>query len=137
MTNIPSGPSGKQQAITAWTNMTIMPRAGKNKDTAWAFIEYFSSLPVALQQFDLWKQVSPRKDFLDSRQWKDASASVPAYANFRRIAETGGPYAFLRNAEFEEKVRPLFREVIDGKRSARDALAEGERQANAILAQLK
>ena len=105
---------------------------------AWAFIEYYSGLPVAKQMFDLWNQVSPRIDFLESAEWKQAQQRVPAYGSFRKIADTGGAYAYLKNADLNEKVNPLLREaVIDGKRSVRDALVEGERQANLILAQLK
>jgi multiple sugar transport system substrate-binding protein len=138
MMNIPRGPSGKAQATTAWSNMTVMPKDTKNKDLAWAFIEYYSGLPVAKQMFDLWKQVSPRIDFLESAEWKQAQQRVPAYGSFRKIADTGGAYAYLKNADLNEKVNPLLREaVLDGKRSVRDALVEGERQANLILAQLK
>jgi multiple sugar transport system substrate-binding protein len=138
MMNIPRGPSGKVQATTAWSNMSVMPKDNKNKDLAWTFIEYYSSLPMAKQQFDIWKQVSPRIDFLESAEWKQAQQRVPAYSSFRKIADTGGPYAYLKNADLNANVNPLFREaVLDGKRSVRDALAEGERQANQILAQLK
>ncbi|HJQ93813.1 MAG TPA: extracellular solute-binding protein, partial [Candidatus Thermoplasmatota archaeon] len=138
MMNIPHGPSGKAQATTTWTNMSVMARNSKNKDAAWAFVEYFSSLPVAVQQFTIWRQASPRKDFLDGREWKDAAARVPSYIPFRRIAESGGPYAYIKNAELAEKVQPLFTEaVVDAKRSVRDALGEAERQANLILSQLK
>jgi multiple sugar transport system substrate-binding protein len=137
MMNIPAGPSGKGQATTAWTNMTVMPKNSKNKDAAWAFVEYYSSLPLALQQFDIWKQASPRKDFLDGAAWKEAAARSPSYIPWRRIAETGGPYAFIKNAEVGERVQPLLTEVLESKRSVRDALAEGERQANQILAQVR
>lgn len=138
MMNIPRGPSGKAQATTAWSNMTVMPKDTKNKDLAWAFIEYYSSLPVAKQMFDLWKQVSPRVDFLESAEWKQGQQKVPAYTNFRKIAETGGSYAYLKHADVNEKVSPLLTEaVIDGKRSVRDALIEAERQANLIMTQLK
>jgi ABC-type glycerol-3-phosphate transport system substrate-binding protein len=138
MMNIPRGPSGKQQATTAWTNMNVMPKNSKNKDAAWAFIEYFSSLPVAVQQFTIWKQASPRKDFLDSQDWKDAAAKVPSYVPWRRIADSGGPYAYIKNADVAAQVEPLLKEaVVDGTRSARDALAEAERQANLILSQVK
>src|SRR5688572_7118125 len=41
MMNIPRGPSGRTQATTAWSNMTVMPKDTKNKDMAWAFIEYY------------------------------------------------------------------------------------------------
>ncbi|MBI3971604.1 MAG: extracellular solute-binding protein [Chloroflexi bacterium] len=138
MMAIPYGPSGKRQATTTWTNMTVMPKASKNKDAAWAFIEYFHSLPVAIQQFQIWKQASPRKDFLESKEWKEAASKVPSYVPWRRIAESGGPYAYIKNAELAEKIQPLFKEVVvDAKRSVRDALAESERQANLILSQVK
>jgi ABC-type glycerol-3-phosphate transport system substrate-binding protein len=138
MMNIPRGPSGKAQATTAWTNMNVLPKQSRNKDTAWAFIEYYSSLPVAKQMFDIWKQVSPRIDFLESAEWKQAQQRIPAYGPWRRIAETGGVYAYIKNAEVTEKVQPLLREaVVEGKRSVREALAEAERQANLILAQVK
>ena len=138
MMNVPRGPSGKSQATTAWSNMNVIPKDTKNKDLAWAFVEYYSSLPLAKQMFDIWKQVSPRIDFLDSAEWKQAQQRVPAYGPWRKIAETGGSYAYIKNADLGERVLPLFREaVIDGKRSVRDALAEGERQANLILSQLK
>ena len=137
MMNIPRGPSGKQPSTTAWTNMTVMPKSSKNKDAAWAFIEHFHGLEVAVQQFEIWKQVSPRKDFLDSKEWKDAAARVPSYAPWRKIAESGGPYAYIKNADVGGKVQPLLREVvIDQTRSVRDALAEAERQANLVMAQV-
>jgi ABC-type glycerol-3-phosphate transport system substrate-binding protein len=138
MMNIPRGPSGKQSATTTWTNMTVLPKNSKNKDAAWAFVEYFSSLPVAIQQFTIWKQASPRKDFLDSAEWKEASAKVPSYVPWRRIAESGGSYAYIKNADIGTMMEPLMKEaVIDAKRSVRDALAEAERQANLILTQVK
>jgi ABC-type glycerol-3-phosphate transport system substrate-binding protein len=138
MMNIPRGPSGKAQATTAWTNMTVVPKDNKNKDLAWAFVEYYSSLPLAKQMFEIWKQVSPRIDFLESAEWKQAQQRVPAYGPWRKIAETGGSYAYIKNADLGEKVEPLFREaVVEGKRSVRDALAEAERQANLILSQIK
>jgi multiple sugar transport system substrate-binding protein len=138
MMNIPRGPSGKAQATTAWTNMTVVPKDTKNKDLAWAFVEYYSGLPLAKQMFEIWKQVSPRIDFLESAEWKQAQQRVPAYGPWRKIAETGGSYAYIKNADLGEKVEPLFREaVVEGKRSVRDALAEAERQANLILSQVK
>jgi ABC-type glycerol-3-phosphate transport system substrate-binding protein len=138
MMNIPRGPSGKAQATTAWSNMTVLPKDAKNKDLAWAFVEYYSSLEVAKQQFDIWKQVSPRLDFLDSAEWKQAQQKVPAYAPWRKISDTGGSYAYLKNADVGEKVEPLFKDAaINNKMSVRDALAEAERQANMILAQVK
>jgi ABC-type glycerol-3-phosphate transport system substrate-binding protein len=118
--------------------MTVLPKNSKNKDAAWAFVEYFSSLPVAIQQFTIWKQASPRKDFLDSAEWKEASAKVPSYVPWRRIAESGGSYAYIKNADIGTMMQPLMNEaVIDAKRSVRDALAEAERQANLILTQVK
>ena len=137
MMNIPRGPSGKAQATTAWSNMNVMPRDAKNKDLGWAFIEYYSSLELAKQQFDIWKQVSPRIDFLESAEWKQAQTKVPAYAPWRKIADTGGSYAYIKNADLNEKALPLLRAAVDGKQSVRDALAEAERQANLILAQVK
>jgi multiple sugar transport system substrate-binding protein len=138
MMNIPRGASGKAQATTSWSNMTVMPKDTKNKDLAWAFVEYYSGLELAKQMFDIWKQVSPRIDFLESPEWKQAQQKVPAYTNFRKFAETGGSYAFLKNADMAEKVEPLFKDAaINNKISVRDALAEGERQANMILAQVK
>ena len=138
MMNIPRGPSGRTQATTAWSNMTVMPKDTKNKDLAWAFVEYYSGLPVATQMFDLWKQVSLRIDFLESAEWKQAQQKVPAYASFRKIAETGGSYAYLKNADVAEKVEPLFRDAaINSTMSVRDALGEAERQGNLILSQVK
>lgn len=138
MMNIPRGPSGKAQATTAWSNMNVVPKDAKNKDLAWAFIEYYSSLDLAKQMFDIWKQVSPRIDFLESAEWKQAQQKVPAYGPWRKIADTGGSYAYIKNADLNDKALPLLREaVIDGKRSVRDALAEAERQANQILATVK
>ncbi|HEX2038076.1 MAG TPA: extracellular solute-binding protein [Chloroflexota bacterium] len=138
MMNIPRGPSGKQQATTTWTNMTVLPKGSKNKDSAWAFIEYYSSLPLALRQFEIWKQGSPRKDFLDSREWKEASTRIPSYVPWRRIAESGGPYAYIKNAEMGEQLQPLFTDVVvNATRAPRDALAEAERQANLILSQVR
>jgi multiple sugar transport system substrate-binding protein len=138
MMAIPRGPSGKAQATTAWSNMNVMPKDTKNKDLAWAFIEWYSSLALAKQMFDTWKQVSPRLDFLESAEWKQAQQRVPAYGPWRTIADTGGLQAYIKGADLTDKVLPLFREaVIDGKRSVRDALAEAERQANQILATIK
>ena len=138
MMNIPRGPSGKGQATTAWTNMTVMPKDTKNKDLAWAFVEYYSGLAVAKQMFDIWKQVSPRIDFLESPEWKQAQQKVPAYNPWRTIAETGGSYAFIKNADVADKVEPLFKDAaVNNKISVRDALTEGERQANLILSQIK
>lgn len=138
MMNIPRGPSGKSQSTTSWSNMTVMPKDTKNKDLAWAFVEYYSGLQVAKQMFDIWKQVSPRIDFLESPEWKQAQQKVPAYTNFRKFAESGGSYAYLRNADVAEKVEPLFKDAaVNNKMSVRDALGEAERQANQILSQLK
>lgn len=138
MMNIPYGPSAKQQATCAWTNMNIMPRENKNKDAAWAFMEWYSGLDLAKQMFDVWKQVSPRKDFLESAEWKQAQQRVPAYGPWRKIAETGGSYPYIKFAEVNDKMAPLLREaVVEGKRSVRDALGESERQANLVLSQVK
>ncbi|MGH2367082.1 MAG: ABC transporter substrate-binding protein, partial [Chloroflexota bacterium] len=78
MMNIPRGPSGSRQGTVAWTNMNVMAKGSKNKEAAWAFIEHYSSLPVAVQQFQIWKQVSPRKDFLESNEWKEATKRAPS-----------------------------------------------------------
>ena len=138
MMNIPRGPSSTKQATMAWTNMNVLAKGSGNKDTAWAFIEHYSSLPVAIQQFQIWKQVSPRKDFLESSEWKDATRKTPSYTNFRKIAETGGIYPYIKFAEVNDRLQPLVKDaVIDGKRSVRDALAEMERLANQVLSQVK
>jgi multiple sugar transport system substrate-binding protein len=138
MMNIPRGPSGSKQATVAWTNMNVMAKDGKNKDAAWAFVEYYSSLPVAIQQFQIWKQVSPRKDFLESNEWKEVTKKTPSYTNFRKFADTGGVYPYLKFNDVSERLLPLVKEAaIDGKRSVGDALAEMERVANQILATVK
>jgi multiple sugar transport system substrate-binding protein len=134
MINIPRGPSGKGQATVAWTNMNVMARGSKNKDAAWAFVEHYSSLPVAIQQFQIWKQVSPRKDFLESNEWKEATRAAPSYTNFRKIADTGGLYPYLKFNDVSESLLPLVKEAtIEGKRSVAEALGEMERLANQIL----
>ena len=75
MMNIPRGPTGKQQSTTAWTNMTVMPKSSKNKDAAWAFIEHFHSLPVAVQPL-LREVVIDQK-----RSVRDALAEAERQAN--------------------------------------------------------
>jgi ABC-type glycerol-3-phosphate transport system substrate-binding protein len=138
MINIPRGPSGSKQATVAWTNLNVMARGSKNKDAAWAFVEHYSSLPVAIQQFQIWKQVSPRKDFLEGNEWKEAAKAAPSYTNFRKIADTGGLYPYLKFNDVSESLLPLVKEAtIEGKRSVGDALGEMERLANQILATVK
>jgi ABC-type glycerol-3-phosphate transport system substrate-binding protein len=118
--------------------MNVMSKGGKNKDAAWAFIEYHSSLPVAVQQFQIWKQVSPRKDFLESNDWKEATKQTPSYTNFRKIADTGGVYPYIEFNDVSESLLPLVKQAtIEGKRSVSDTLGEMERIANQILAAVK
>jgi multiple sugar transport system substrate-binding protein len=138
MMNIPRGPSGSRQATMAWSNMNVMAKESRNKDAAWAFVEHYSSPAVAIQQFQIWKQVSPRKDFVDSADWREVTRRTPSYANYRKIAETGGAYPYLRFADVQEKLLPLVKEAtVDGTRSVRDAINEMERLANQILAGVK
>lgn len=138
MINIPRGPSGSRQGTVAWTNMNVMAKGGKNKDAAWAFVEHYSSLPVAIQQFQIWKQASPRKDFLESAEWKDAAKKNPSYTNFRKIADTGGVYPYIKFNDISERLLPLVKEAtVEEKRSVGDALGEMERIANQILATVK
>lgn len=138
MINIPRGPSGSKQATVAWTNMNVMAKTSKNKDAAWAFIEHYSSLPVAIQQYEIWKQVSPRKDFSDSAAWKEAAKKYPSYTNFGKIAATGGAYPYIKFNDISTALSPLVKEAaIDGKRSVSDAVTEMERLANQILATVK
>jgi multiple sugar transport system substrate-binding protein len=138
MINIPRGPSGTRQGTVAWTNMNVMAKGSKNKDAAWAFIEHYSSLPVAIQQFTIWKQVSPRKDFLDSNEWKEATKQAPSYTNFRKIADTGGVYPYIKFNDVSDGLLPLVKEAaVEGKRSVSDTLGEMERLANQILATVK
>lgn len=138
MINIPRGPSGSRPGTVAWTNMNVMAKGSKNKDAAWAFIEHYSSLPVALQQFQIWRQVSPRKDFLDSNDWKEAAKKNPSYLNFRKIADTGAVYPYIKFNDVSERLLPLVKEAaVDGKRSVSDALVEMERLGNQILAAVK
>ena len=138
MINIPRGPSGSKQATVAWTNMNVMSKTGKNKDAAWAFVEYYSSLPVAVQQFQIWKQVSPRKDFLESAEWKEAARKYPSYTNFRKIADTGGIYPYIKFNDISNALLPIVKDAaIEGKRSVSDAIGEMERLANQILATVK
>jgi hypothetical protein len=118
--------------------MNVMAKGSKNKDGGWAFIEHYSSLPVAIQQFEIWKQVSPRKDFLDSTQWKDAAKKNPSYTNFRKIADTGGVYPYIKYNDISSALLPLVKEAaIEGKRSVSDTVTEMERLANQILATVK
>lgn len=138
MINIPHGPSSSKQATVAWTNMNVMAKGSKNKDGGWAFIEHYSSLPVAIQQFEIWKQTSPRKDFLESAQWKEAAKKYPSYTNFRKIADTGGIYPYIKYNDVSNALLPLVKDTaIEGKRSVSDAVAEMERLANQILATVK
>lgn len=135
--NIPRGPLGTKQAGMAWSLMSAMSRGGKNKDLAWAFLEYYHSLPVAVQQFQVWKQVSPRKDFLDSPQFREASRTSASYAKFRRFGESGGVLPYVKFSDVETQLTPVFREVIGGQRSVREGLAEMERVANQIMSQAR
>jgi ABC-type glycerol-3-phosphate transport system substrate-binding protein len=131
--NIPRGPAGTKQAGMAWSLFSSMSRGGKNKDLAWAFLEYYHSLPVAVQQFQIWKQVSPRKDFLEGPQFKEASRTSPSYAKYRRFGESGGVLPYVKFSEVDAQLVPVFREVMAGQRTVRDGLAEMERLANQIV----
>ena len=138
MMNIPHGPSSTKQATMAWTNMNVMAKVSRSKDTAWAFIEYYSGLDVAEKQFTIWKQVSPRLDFLQSAVWQDATRTHPSYANFRKNAETGGLYPYISFTDVSNKLQPVIKQaVIDGKLSVQDALAQMQQLANQILQQTK
>jgi multiple sugar transport system substrate-binding protein len=134
MMNIPHGPSSTKQATMAWTNMNVMAKVSRNKDTAWAFIEYYSGLEVAGKMFTIWKQASPRIDFLQSQVWQDATRTHPSYANFRKNAETGGIYPYISFTDVSNKLQPVItKAVIDGKLSVQDALAQMQQLANQIL----
>lgn len=138
MMNIPHGPSSAKQATMAWTNMNVMAKVSRNKDIAWSFIEYYSGLDVAEQQFTIWKQASPRVDFLQSQVWQDATRTHPSYANFRKNAETGGLYPYISYTDVSDKLQPVVtKTVIDGKVSAQDGLAQMQQLANQVLQQAK
>ena len=66
------------------------------------------------------------------------TTKTPSYANFRKFADTGGVYPYLKFNDVSERLLPLVKEAaIDGKRSVGDTLAEMERVANQILATVK
>jgi multiple sugar transport system substrate-binding protein len=134
---VPRGPQGTRQATTAWVNMTTMPRTARNKEGAWALQVFLSSAPTAVKQLEIQNVLSPRKDFFESPEFKAISTRIPAHAQQRRIADLGGSYAFIRFTQVTDRILPLLRDAYDGKLPIKDALAEAERQANEVLAQVR
>lgn len=134
---VPRGPQGTRQATTAWVNMHTLPRTSRNKEAAWAVMALLSSAAVAVRRFEILNSLHPRKDFFESADFKAMIAKIPAHAQQRRIADLGGPYAFIRNAEITRRIMPLLTDAYTNKIPVREALAEAERQANEVMAQVR
>jgi len=134
---IPRGPQGTRQATTAWVNMHTMPRTSRNKEAAWAVMALLSSAAVAVRRFEILNSLHPRKDFFESAEFRAMIAKIPAHGQQRRIADLGGPYAFIRNAEITRRIMPLLVDAYTTKIPVREALAEAERQANEVMAQVR
>jgi len=137
MMAVPQGPQGWRQATTAWVNMTTMPRSARNKEGGWALQVFLSSASTAVKQLEIQNVLSPRKDFFESPEFKAIVARIPAHGQQRRIADLGGPYAFIRNTEITQRIMPLLTDAYNGKIPIKDALAEAERQANEVMAQVQ
>ncbi|CAA9274399.1 MAG: hypothetical protein AVDCRST_MAG77-3342 [uncultured Chloroflexi bacterium] len=132
---IPKGPLGKSPATNIFVNMDTMPKLGKHKDLAQAWLTYYTGLEMARARMRIVGQPNPRKDFFETPEFKQVAAAHPQSARIPQLSTVGGPNTFNRSTETVRDVEPILRDAADGKRTARDAIREAARVANRILAQ--
>ena len=136
MMPLPKGPQGRAPATKTWMNQVIMPKTAKRKDLGWLFMSYYSGRDTIVKRLQLLNRMGPRKDFFESNEWKEESKKIPALAQAPKIAALGGAYPFIMYSEVDEAVSPILRQIDRGEIGARDGLAQAEREANRVLAQM-
>jgi multiple sugar transport system substrate-binding protein len=129
----PQGPGGKGQSGAAFANMHTIPKVAKNKDGGWQFISWYCSLESALAKLKIQGMLSTRKDFYETKEWKEEVVKTPQLARVQEIADVGGPVPFVRRNRTGVIADPIFQAVFLGKSEPKAAMVELQQKYNDIL----
>lgn len=111
-------------------------RASKHPQEAFKFIEFVTGLEAQVWLLNgMDRPTTPRLDYYWSAAWQAAVKEKPWMAPMPDIAMSGGPYAFLRFTQVDEKAAPLLNSAITGSISAREAILRMQQSTDLILAQ--
>jgi len=130
----PQGPGGQGKTTTVFANMHLVPSASKNKDTGWDFITWYCSLDSAIAKLKIQGMPSTRKDFYETKEWKDAVAKIPQRAHVPDIADTGDIYPFARYTRVDSLSNPVYESMLLGKVDPKKALADLQPKIDQVLA---
>ncbi|HEV8633697.1 MAG TPA: extracellular solute-binding protein [Chloroflexota bacterium] len=135
MIPIPKGPLGQRPAVTTWMNMVVVPKKIKNVDLSWEFAKHFSVLDTQVQRLKMLDRVAPLKGFFETQDWKTREKEAPVLSVVPKVAEMGGPYPLFRKfTESNDALGPLLQAAILGQTEPKQALNEGSKKVNEILA---
>jgi multiple sugar transport system substrate-binding protein len=85
---VPSGPKGRVPSLAAWG--LFIPKAAKNKEAAWQFIQWATSSEIELQSAKL----GPRSDVTRTSTWGSEE--------FRALKQDWGDWSDVTQASLEE-----------------------------------
>ncbi|MCL5734685.1 MAG: extracellular solute-binding protein [Actinobacteria bacterium] len=127
-------PKGKVQATTSYGTGLLIPAKAKNKDLAWELVKKLSSLEWDLAVTKEANMVCPRKTWAQHadvqgneliKPFAEAAAYAADYNAGIRLTGKGDLYTTLWQETFDN--------ILFGKMSAADALAQYTKQANETL----
>ena len=131
---IVKGPGGKA-STAGFANMHTIPVKAKNKDGGWEFISWYGSLDAAVAKLKIQGMASPRKDFYETKEWKDAAAKTPQWARVPEIADTGDIWPFARYTRVNAIWAPAMEAMFLGKVPPKQGIPELQTKVNEILPQ--
>jgi multiple sugar transport system substrate-binding protein len=115
--------------------MNTIPAKSQNKDGAWQFLTWYSSLDTTLAKLKIQGMPSPRKDFYETKEWKDAVAAIPQRARVPEIAALGDIYPFARYTRVNEVFDPAMQAMFVNNTSPAQGMTDLQNKINAILPQ--
>ncbi|OZI60066.1 ABC transporter substrate-binding protein [Bordetella genomosp. 11] len=135
---LPAGAGGSHPTMIGWT-MSISAYS-KNKDAAWAFLQWASS-PAMQKRLALEGIAPPRVSALQDAQFKDWAGQKPVrqqwVAALDQISRTGTAevgYPIVANPASREFVGQAVDDVLLGTKPADKACADADTALNALIA---
>jgi len=112
LTPFPPGPRGRGQTTLTWGNMLVISRRSAQPDLAWEYVKFIASLEGARRLLQHIEQNSPRRDFYQSEDWREACRRQPHLTNVPAICASGIKLRHTQINAVDDQVKPIFETLM-------------------------
>lgn len=135
VTVYPAYPDGGRPGTVTWNNLLVMPSAAKHKDAGWKLLEFLCGLDWMVQRLKIGAWMSPRKDFYDTQEYKDALAALEWLDMVPYATGIGTTVSFIQENSIANALQPLMEGAILRQMDLGQAINEAVKACNDLLAE--